>query len=394
MVVNDVMVTEGDSGTKQAVFNITLSAASADPVTVAYATADGSATAPADYAAASGTLTFSPGETSKTVTIFVAGDTKDEHHETYILGLSDAGGATLADARGVGTILDNDPFPALSVDDVRQEEGDVDALFHVSLSAPSGKTVTVRYASADGTALAPDDYAAASGMLGFAPGETEKTIAVRLNGDTLTELDETFTLALSDALNATLAGAQGLGTIVDDDAPAPPPPPPPEPTPDPAPDPTPDPGPLPPPEAPPAPPEGQEEPSPNSAPDCSGVHASAIRLWAPNHTFRLVSLSGATDPDGDAVALEILGVTQDEPTRSRELGDRAQDAAWVAGHSDQVRLRAERKGKGNGRVYWIEFRAVDAQGATCAPAALAVVVPHDLAHRALDSGDHYNSFAP
>jgi hypothetical protein len=120
--VNDVTVTEGDSGAKSAVFTVVLSASSADPVSVDYATVDGSAEAPEDYTAASGTLTFAPGELSKQVTVAVAGDTLDEPHETYSVELANPVGATIADGRGAGTILDNDPQVSISVDDVARAE--------------------------------------------------------------------------------------------------------------------------------------------------------------------------------------------------------------------------------------------------------------------------------
>jgi hypothetical protein len=107
--ISDVSVTEGDTGTTDAVFSVALSAASAQEVTVDFATADDTATAPADYVAATGTLTFAPGETEKTVTIAVNGDTLVESDETFFVNLSNAtGGATIADGQGVGTIIDDD----------------------------------------------------------------------------------------------------------------------------------------------------------------------------------------------------------------------------------------------------------------------------------------------
>jgi hypothetical protein len=225
LAVSDALVTEGDSGTKNALFTVSLSAASAGPVTVDYASADGSAKAPADYTATTGTLTFAAGELSKQVAVAVVGDALDELHETYSLDLSNPVGATLGDARGAGTILDNDPQVSLSVDDVSAPEGGQSATFTLSLSRESGKIVTVDYATVDGTAAAPSDYASRSGTIIFMAGETSKTVSVALVQDAVVEPDETFTLALSRAVNATLFDGQGVATIVDDDA-APPPPPP------------------------------------------------------------------------------------------------------------------------------------------------------------------------
>ncbi|HEX5496737.1 MAG TPA: Calx-beta domain-containing protein [Mycobacteriales bacterium] len=106
--VNDVTVTEGDTGTVPATFTLSLSAPSIAPVTVRVATADGTATAPADYAATTATVTFTPGQTTRTVTVPVNGDTVDEPDEAFSVNLSGAVGAAITDAHGVGTILDND----------------------------------------------------------------------------------------------------------------------------------------------------------------------------------------------------------------------------------------------------------------------------------------------
>jgi hypothetical protein len=215
--------------------------------------------------------------------------------------------------------------------------------------------------------------------------------------EAVVEPDETFSLALSRAINATLSDGQGVATIVDDDA-APPPPPPGDEEPPPPP---PSPGDDPPPPPPPGdeqPPPGDEEPPvseppadeppadpPNTAPDCSGVQPSRNRLSAPNHKFRLVGLAGATDPDGDAVSYEIRSVTQDEPVLRGPDARRGE-------RSDQVWLRAERRGKGDGRVYRIEYLAGDGHGNACDGTA-TVVVPHDRAHpAALDSGGSFDSF--
>ena len=403
-------VTEGDAGSRNASFVVSLSApAPAGGVTVHYATADGSATAPSDYGQTSGALSFAPGETSKTVAVAVHGDTSFEGDETFSLVLSAPAGAGIADDQGSATILDDDPAPAPSVAtgaatgvttgsarltgtvnpqdpvnglvwafewgtgtsygsvtpsrvsasgtvdqsvaenlaglaqhttyhyrlvgygsgsavyrgtdrtfttlpracEITQSrslegtttstiefvnatggpvrtywldyagqrvlyetipagqsfvqdtwlthpwvvldaadgcvgytvsdrpakrfvvgeavsvadappllEGDAgsrNASFVVSLSSPApAGGVTVDYATADGSATAPSDYAAASGTLSFAPGETSKTVAVAVHGDTAFEGDETFTLRLSGA-GATVTDGQGTATIRNDD---------------------------------------------------------------------------------------------------------------------------------------------------------------------------------
>src|SRR6185503_11046923 len=128
--------------------------------------------------------------------------------------------ATLADSQGLGTILNDDAAPMLSLTDVTVTEGisgTTNAVFTVSLSAPSALPVTVNYATADGTAGAGSDYASTNGLLSFAPGTTNQTITVRVNGDLLNEADETFFVTLSNPTNATIADGQGVGTINNDD---------------------------------------------------------------------------------------------------------------------------------------------------------------------------------
>ena len=106
--VGDASVTEGNAGTTPLSFPVTLSAASAQPVSVTYATADGTATAPSDYAAANGTLTFNPGETSKTISVGVAADLAIEQDETITVTLSCAVGATIATGTATGRITNDD----------------------------------------------------------------------------------------------------------------------------------------------------------------------------------------------------------------------------------------------------------------------------------------------
>lgn len=106
--VSNVAVTEGNSGSKLAVFKVRLNRVSGKRITVRYATARRTARAPSDYAAKSGTLTFLPGQVLKKVSVIVKGDRRDEANETFFLRLSRAVNAAIADARGKGTIVDND----------------------------------------------------------------------------------------------------------------------------------------------------------------------------------------------------------------------------------------------------------------------------------------------
>jgi ribosomal protein L35AE/L33A len=220
VTINDVSVTEGNSGTTLATFTVTLSTPNSRTVTVDYTTANGTATAGSDYVTKSGTLTFAAGVTSQTIAVTVNGDTLNEGDETFNVNLSNATNATITDATGVGTIADDDAV-SISINDTSVTEGNsgtVAATFTVSLSNASTSTITVTYQTADGTATAGSDYVAVPAtVLTFAPGQTSKTVSVNVNGDTLNEGNETFNVNLTSPTNATIADAQGVGTITDDD---------------------------------------------------------------------------------------------------------------------------------------------------------------------------------
>ncbi len=219
--VGDVTLAEGNAGTTTATFTVALSAASTQTVTVSYATADGTATAGSDYAAVSGSLSFAPGTTTKTVAVSVNGETAAEGDETFFLNLASPTGAALGDSQGRATIQNDDSIAsALSIGDASTSEGNSATKtlgFIVTLSPASASSVSVGFATANGTASAGSDFAAQTGSLTFAAGETTKTIAVVVNGDTTVEPNETFLVSLSGASGATLADGQATGTIVNDD---------------------------------------------------------------------------------------------------------------------------------------------------------------------------------
>ncbi len=244
--IDDQTVTESDSGTVNLVFAVTLSAASGKSATVDYATADNTATTgDTDYTGDTGTLTFTPGQTIKNITVVVNGDISKESTETLSVNLSNAANATISDNQGIGTIT-NDDTPLLSINDPAVTEGNAGTAaltFAITLSKAIAQTVTVEYAAADGTATtANTDYASNAGTLTFTPGQTSKTVAVTVNGDTVIESSETVLLNLTNPVNATISDAQGSGTITNDDAA--PPTATPTPTPSPSSTPTPTPAPL------------------------------------------------------------------------------------------------------------------------------------------------------
>jgi autotransporter-associated beta strand protein len=241
--ISDVTLTEGHNGTVQAIFPLNLSAPGSQTVTVDYATGDETAASPDDYAQISGTLTFNPGETTKNITVTVNGDTLNETNETFLLTLRRSTNASLVNPEAHGTILNDDPLPSISVEDVSVTEGDTgvtDAVLPVTLSTASGQTVTVNFATADGIATEHpgNDYDGMSGTITFVPGETDDEVDVTVHGDSNVESNETFLLNLTGPTLSTIADAQGVATIMDDDA-APTPTPTPTPNPSPTPTPTP-----------------------------------------------------------------------------------------------------------------------------------------------------------
>ena len=221
--VSDAAKAEGNSGTSNMTFTVTLSKANSRTVTVQFQTAaGGTATVATDYTAvAATTVTFAPGETSKTVDVPVVGDTIDESDETVFVSLATPVNSTLLDAAGVGTIQDDDTA-SLAVNDPSVTEGDsgtASLTFTISLSGASDHAVTVDFQTvAGGTATAGTDYTAVGVTpVSFAAGETSKTVVVTVNGDTIDELDETVLASLANAAGAPIGDASGTGTIVDND---------------------------------------------------------------------------------------------------------------------------------------------------------------------------------
>lgn len=230
-----VTVTEGNTGIVNAQFDVRLSAASAVPITVQYATADGAAMAGSDYQSTSGTLTFAPGETVKTVTVVVLGDRLAELEETFRLDLRNSTNAFVAGA-GLGVIIDDEPRAALDPGPVNILEGNTtakNATFTVRLSKAYDVPVSVNYSTADGdaqwwvwtdadppAASAGSDYQFASGSLTFAAGETVKTISVAITGDRAAESDECFAVNLAgSSMVAVDEGSGHAAAIIVDDEP-------------------------------------------------------------------------------------------------------------------------------------------------------------------------------
>ena len=223
--VANATVAEGNSGTTNLAFTVTLSKASASTVSVNYATANATATAGQDYTATSGTITFAPGVLSQQVKVAVTADTTVEPDETLTVTLSAPTNATLATATATGTITNDDTAtvvtaPTISVANATVAEGNsgsTNLAFTVTLSKASTSTVSVNYATANGTATAGADFTATSGTITFAPGVLSQQVKVAVTGDTTVEPTETLTVTLSAPTGATLGTATATGTITNDD---------------------------------------------------------------------------------------------------------------------------------------------------------------------------------
>ncbi|HXA15542.1 MAG TPA: Calx-beta domain-containing protein [Thermoanaerobaculia bacterium] len=225
LTIDDVSVVEGNSGTTPAVFNVHLQPANATATaTVDFVASGVSAAAGIDFTPTAGTLTFHAGETLKTITVPVIGDTLNEGNEIFVVQLSNPVNASMDRDLAIGTIIDDDqggpPVPVVTIPSISVTEGDSgtkDATFTAQLSFASAAVSRVRWQTQDGTATAGSDYTASSGEVVFQPGETSKTFTVPIIGDRLFEPDETFTIIITGTDNAT-AGQSATCRIVNDDA--------------------------------------------------------------------------------------------------------------------------------------------------------------------------------
>ena len=216
--INNISVVEGDSGTRVATFTVTPSGPAPNSGTlISYTTADETAVAGSDYVATSASLTWLFGDaTPRTISIIVNGDHDAEDDETFLVKLTS--NAPLGKSFGRATIVNDDA--ALSVSDAASvtegNSGTKPATFTITLSPAQASPVTVGYTTVAGSA-SEADYIPVAGSLTFAPGETKKTVDVQVNGDTIPEGDETFSLRLTSAAGATIVHPLANATIVDDD---------------------------------------------------------------------------------------------------------------------------------------------------------------------------------
>lgn len=221
-------VTEA-SGTVNATFTIRLSSASTQDVLVSWITGNDSppsAVAGTDYYSGSGNVTFTAGQTTKTITVQIKDDLLDEANEYFVVNVSTAASGILTgDLQGRAKIVDDDATPTIYFNPatVSQTESTTTMTFTVWISAISGQNVSVQYTTAASSPVSAStsDYNAITTplTLNIAAGAQNATFNVTIVNDTTVESDETFVVNLSNPTNATITAgqSQAVGTIVDND---------------------------------------------------------------------------------------------------------------------------------------------------------------------------------
>jgi hypothetical protein len=238
--INDVSITEGDAGTKTLNFTVTRSAASNATASVNFATANGTASAQTDYVATNGTLTFNPGDLTKTIGVTINGDQTFEPDETFFVNLSSAVNAAISVAlgTGTGTILNDDAqggIISLSQTSYSVSESAGFTTINVNRGGDTSGPATVDYATSDtgplsacgaftGQASSRCDYTTAMGTLKFAGGETQKTFVVLVSRDSYADGSEMFMVSLSNLTGGAVFGTPSTApvTITDDTTGVPP----------------------------------------------------------------------------------------------------------------------------------------------------------------------------
>jgi Calx-beta domain-containing protein len=220
--INDIAAGEGNLGTSDFVFTVTVSPVSTQPISVTYSTSDGTANAPSDYAAIPPTVVNIPaGASTANITVKINGDITVEPDETFTVGLSNPMGAVLGKAVGTGTILNDDTAAAsfsFGQTNYSVHEACTSVAMTVIRTGDASTAASVDYSTSDGTASERSDYTTALGTLRFAPGETQKQLTVLVSDDSFVEGNETFSVALSNPSIGFVLGSPSVATvtIVDD----------------------------------------------------------------------------------------------------------------------------------------------------------------------------------
>ena len=208
-----------DAGT--VTLTITRENSSQMDVSVDYLASDDSAVAGQDYDAASGTVTFSPNETEKTISIAIIDDALDENEESFVVTLSNASHGNIQENAAIVTITDNDGAPSVSISGNNNVSEDQNMTISVTLTSESGKSVSIDLETTDVQAIAGQDFQALNETITFAPGETSKSVSVTLIDDTLDEDNEVFSVIALNPVNTFITSSESapngvLGVLIED----------------------------------------------------------------------------------------------------------------------------------------------------------------------------------
>lgn len=220
--IADLTLDEGDEGVTLARLTLTLSAPSGTEAEVTWATADGTAAEGEDYQERSGTVSFPAGTLTAVRAVPIVGDRRDEDDETFFVRLANPVHVQIADGEAQVTIRDDEAeTPRLTVADAEvaeEDEGETLVRLTVEVDPPASTAVHAEWATADGTAVAGQDYRSGSGTLDLAPGAARGTIEVIILGDRRLEADaETFTVELSAVEGADPVRPRATVSILDDE---------------------------------------------------------------------------------------------------------------------------------------------------------------------------------
>jgi hypothetical protein len=215
--INSVSITAPKTSTSNLVFTVTRTGNTTGTSTVKYATANNTAIAGKDYIVTSGTLTFAAGVTTETMTVKIDAQTMYELSKNFKVNLSSATNSSITTGTGTGTINTPYSLPELSISGFTASQGSSGTTkpftFEMTLNVGSSQTITVAYATSDGTAKAPANYTAISGTTTFSPGQTIKSMTVNVKGGSLTQSSQIFYVKLSNPVNSKIAVGTGTGTI-------------------------------------------------------------------------------------------------------------------------------------------------------------------------------------
>jgi len=213
----DAAVLEGDAGTTNLIFKVSLATPPFTNAAVRFATVNQTALAGKDYFSTNGILTFAPGVTTQSFAVRVIGNLLNETNKHFAVNLSSPTNLTIIKGQGVGTILNEDPYPYLSISDAtiaKPNSGISNATFIVRLSSPSGRPISFAYNTREASAIENLDFLPAADVLTFAPGQTNLSIQVPVTNHVTVKPAQTFNVTLWNQDYAKLDRSEAVGTIV------------------------------------------------------------------------------------------------------------------------------------------------------------------------------------